>query len=630
MNIQNLSGQVLGQYELRDILGFGGMGVVYRGRQTNLDREVAIKVLVPGLANEPGYVERFYREAKTAAGLEHSHIVPVYDYGVQGEISYVVMRLLTGGTLEQRITQRAGTDKALPSLGEISELLKQLASALDYAHSRGVIHRDIKPGNVMFDDQGQAYIMDFGIAKLLESTTSYTATGASIGTPSYMPPEQWRSEPLTPAADQYALAITIYQLMTGRLPFEATTPYGMLHKHLNEEPTPPQLHRPDVPEKVREVLERALEKNPADRWETVTAFAQAFDQAIRGQTGPLTGFFTTPVVATAPRGFGGTGGGSVPGASVLVTLPNPKPVYKLPVVWALGAALVVVVGLLLVLLLGGNNKNSGSGLSPSEILDTARAQLAAAQTATVGATGTVNAQVAFALTATAMHWTATPSPDHSATVARLTQTQAAALAQATAEANGTATQAALSVQATRDAGATTTQQAAALTPTSPPTTDTLTPTSSPSATATSTSTAMPTVAPTHVPDLRAIYDQNQFILINVSTRTLDISQLVFDQQGETGTPREFLASRWQVASTDLAHVQPGGCYQIVTAPATQFRPSTADCPVFLGYFRANTSSHYFWIANSGATSFVVRLSDSNTPIATCTIAAGECRFALPQ
>jgi serine/threonine protein kinase len=156
MNIQNLSGQVLGQYELRDILGFGGMGVVYRGRQTNLDREVAIKVLVPGLANEPGYVERFYREAKTAAGLEHSHIVPVYDYGVQGEISYVVMRLLTGGTLEQRITQRAGTDKALPSLGEISELLKQLASALDYAHSRGVIHRDIKPGNIMFDDQGQA------------------------------------------------------------------------------------------------------------------------------------------------------------------------------------------------------------------------------------------------------------------------------------------------------------------------------------------------------------------------------------------------------------------------------------------------------------------------------------------
>jgi serine/threonine protein kinase len=141
-----------------------------------------------------------------------------------------VMRLLTGGTLEQRITQRMSADKPLPSYGEISELLKQLASALDYAHSRGVIHRDIKPGNIMFDDNGLAYIVDFGIAKLMESSTSYTATGTPVGTPMYMPPEQWRSENLTPAADQYALAVTIYNLMTGRLPFEATTPYGLLHK----------------------------------------------------------------------------------------------------------------------------------------------------------------------------------------------------------------------------------------------------------------------------------------------------------------------------------------------------------------------------------------------------------------
>ena len=168
MNVQNLSGQVFGQYELRELLGFGGMGAAYLGFQKSLERKVAVKVLFPGLAAEPGYIERFYREAKTAAALEHSHIVPIYDYGVQGDISYVVMRLLTGGTLEQRITQRMSADRPLPSYGEISELLKQLASALDYAHSRGVIHRDIKPGNIMFDDNGLAYIVDFGIAKLME------------------------------------------------------------------------------------------------------------------------------------------------------------------------------------------------------------------------------------------------------------------------------------------------------------------------------------------------------------------------------------------------------------------------------------------------------------------------------
>ena len=262
MNMQSLTGQVLGQYELRDMLGFGGMGVAYRAHQRNLERDVAIKILFPGLAAEAGYIERFYREAKTAASLEHAHIVPVYDYGVQGELSYVVMRLLTGGSLESRMAQRLSAEKPLPSFGEISELLRQLASALDYAHSRGVIHRDIKPGNLMFDEHGLAYLVDFGIAKLMEATTSYTSTGTPVGTPMYMSPEQWRSETLTPAADQYALAISVYQLMTGKLPFEATTPYGILHKHLNEDPTPPEIHREDVPPAVRDVLERAIGKEP--------------------------------------------------------------------------------------------------------------------------------------------------------------------------------------------------------------------------------------------------------------------------------------------------------------------------------------------------------------------------------
>ncbi|HEX3054011.1 MAG TPA: serine/threonine-protein kinase, partial [Aggregatilineaceae bacterium] len=200
MGMANLSGTILGQYELRDLIGIGGMGTVYRGFQAGLRREVAVKVMSPQLALHPGYLERFNREAQTAASLVHHHIIPIHDYGTQQGYSYIVMRLLTGGTLAQRMEQGS-----LPSISETVELLKQLASALDYAHSQGVIHRDIKPSNIMFDNQGTAYLVDFGIAKLTEATQALTSSGTAMGTPAYMSPEQWRAEELTPAVDQYAL-----------------------------------------------------------------------------------------------------------------------------------------------------------------------------------------------------------------------------------------------------------------------------------------------------------------------------------------------------------------------------------------------------------------------------------------
>jgi oligopeptide transport system substrate-binding protein len=327
MNREDLTGLTLGQYELREKLGAGGMGTVYRAYQANLKRIVAIKVLPADLSQSPGYLERFNREATTAASLEHAHIVPVYDYGTQRNISYVVMRLLTGGSLSARLAQRAGERNPLPSLGETADLLKQLASALDYAHSQGVIHRDIKPGNVMFDNQGDAYLVDFGIAKLLESTSRLTGTGMTMGTPSYMAPEQWRAEEVGPATDQYALGVMAYELVTGRLPFEAPTPYSLMHKHLNELPTPPHAWRPDIPEAVTQVLLRAMAKSPDERFPTVTAFAQAFDAAVQGAKGALTGVFSAPLrrkVEPSPQrvapprtqaesGFlAPTGGGRVP------------------------------------------------------------------------------------------------------------------------------------------------------------------------------------------------------------------------------------------------------------------------------------------------------------------------------
>jgi len=285
------SGQMLGKYELRDMLGSGGMGAVYRAYDHTLSREVAVKVvhLVSGGAD---FQARFIREAKTAAGLEHSHIVRVYDYGIDRDINYVVMQNLTGGSLSDRIKQAVEQGRPRASLSEVARLLEQLAGALDYAHAQGVIHRDIKPQNVMFNNQGQAFIVDFGIAKLLNDATNLTGTNMAMGTPNYMPPEQWTKRDLTPAADQYALAVTMYQLVAGRLPFEADSVPSLWYKIENEQPTPLNTIRPDVPSSLILVMARALAKNPAERFPNCTQFAQAFASAVSAIQADSSNYFT--------------------------------------------------------------------------------------------------------------------------------------------------------------------------------------------------------------------------------------------------------------------------------------------------------------------------------------------------
>lgn len=286
-----LTGQTLGKYLLRDMLGVGGMGAVYRAYDQTLNREVAIKVVQATSGGEE-FQARFIREAKTAAALEHSHIVRVYDYGVDRDISYVVMQHLTGGSLADRIKQAAEQGRPRASLPEVAELLAQLASALDYAHAQHVIHRDIKPQNIMFNNQGQAFIVDFGIAKLLTDATNLTSANIAMGTPSYMPPEQWARLELTPAADQYALAVTAYQLVAGRLPFEADSVPSLWHKIESEQPTPLNTIRPDVPPALMLVMARAMAKNPAERFPNCTQFAQAFAAAVSAMQVDSTHYFT--------------------------------------------------------------------------------------------------------------------------------------------------------------------------------------------------------------------------------------------------------------------------------------------------------------------------------------------------
>jgi serine/threonine-protein kinase len=407
LNIDNLAGQQIGQYDVRELLGMGGMGAVYRAYQGQLRRDVALKVLPPSLAQQQEFIERFVREAQTAAALEHAHIVPVYDYGTYGGLSYVVMRLLTGGSLAERMSHKAKIGADLPSLGETAQVIKDLAGALDYAHARGVVHRDIKANNVMFDDQGSAFLVDFGIAKITSSTTGLTGTGVTMGTPSYMAPEQWRGESVTPATDQYALGVMTYSMVTGKLPFEAPTPYALMHKHLNEEATPPQVWRTDIPEAIKAVLDQAMAKNPRNRFPSVRDFANAFAEATKGVEKSSTDFFTTPlpnrptpasalsgaprskpVMTHAPANLEGatvtpSGVAAKPPTGTVLSPSSVEQKGRSPLVW--GAAIIVILLLAMgaFALFSGNNQ-----------------QAAAQQTQTAQAVYLTNTGVAQALNAT--------------------------------------------------------------------------------------------------------------------------------------------------------------------------------------------------------------------------------------
>jgi len=304
VNVESLAGQSIGQYELRRLVGSGAMGAVYLGYQTNLQRDIAIKVLSSSFSNQPDYIERFNREALIAASLEHAHIVPIYDYGTQSGISYVVMRLLTGGSLDQRMNYNQAQERPLPSLKEVIQVLRQIGSALDYAHSKGVVHRDIKASNVMFDSHGDAFIVDFGIAKLTESTSQLTGTGTALGTPSYMAPEQWRGEDAHPASDQYATGVMAYALLTGQLPFTAPNPFALMQKHMYEEAESPSAIREELTTAFDPVFEQVLAKDIPDRYPSVTEFVTALEAAHDTLTPDIgtmlferTGFFTTALPA---------------------------------------------------------------------------------------------------------------------------------------------------------------------------------------------------------------------------------------------------------------------------------------------------------------------------------------------
>ena len=260
------------QYELEGEIGRGGMSVVYRARDVRLNRPVAIKVLPPELSYDAAVRARFTREAQTAAQLGHAHIVPIYDVGERDGVAYLVMALVTGGSLAEILTRTPRQP-----IDEVRRLLSEIADALAYAHLRGVIHRDIKPDNILLDaHSGRSMVTDFGIARAMEANSRLTATGIAVGTPTYMSPEQAVGErEIDGRSDIYSVGVLGYQMLTGRVPFSAGNSMALLLKHVSERPRPIAELRPDAPRALREAIERSLMKSPEDRWPTAAALRDA-------------------------------------------------------------------------------------------------------------------------------------------------------------------------------------------------------------------------------------------------------------------------------------------------------------------------------------------------------------------
>ncbi len=290
-----MDGSVIGdRYRIEARIGSGGMAEVYRGVDPVLNRTVAIKVLLPQFARDASFVERFRREAQAAARLNHPNIVSVYDTGADGDTQYIVMEFIEGRTLAEALA--AGRR---PSPVQSAEIAQKICSALSAAHAQGVIHRDIKPGNVMVTREGTVKVMDFGIARITSGVETAPQTSAVLGTASYLSPEQAQGLPLDARTDIYSLGTVLYEMLTGRPPFMGETPVAVAYKQVNETPVPPSQINADVPPRLDAVVMRALSKNPANRYQTAKEFSEDLGRVIEDQD-----VHATPLMPGAGPGAG--------------------------------------------------------------------------------------------------------------------------------------------------------------------------------------------------------------------------------------------------------------------------------------------------------------------------------------
>ncbi len=343
------------EYEILEELGRGGMALVYRARELELDREVAIKVLPMSLAFDSEFVERFQREARTSAQLEHPNIIPIYRVGRNGRVSFFVMKYLRGGTLAGRLRARGKLPPA-----ELRKLLIEAGGALAYASDRGVVHRDIKPDNIMFDEFGQSLLADFGIAKAIGGSR-LTGTGLSIGTPHYMSPEQARAQSTDGRSDLYSLGVVAFQCLTGQVPYDGEDAFAIGYKHLTE-PVPVVTLQSDEARSLYRAISRLMSKDPSERYQNGHDLVATLTAAAPGKrsSGSSTATSTSPAAASAAALAAPSSAALAAGAAGLS--PHPEPgrapapqphrrvanrsavmAQKSPAVWPWALGLIVVL-----------------------------------------------------------------------------------------------------------------------------------------------------------------------------------------------------------------------------------------------------------------------------------------------
>jgi hypothetical protein len=344
-------GKTIGKYQIVEHLGRGGMAEVYKAYQPALDRYVAVKLMHSFLAEDQDFLGRFQREAKAIGRLRHANIVQVHDFDFTDGIYYMVMEFIDGYTLKTRLIELANQNKTLP-LREALRITRDVAAALDYAHERDMVHRDVKPANVMINKDNQVILTDFGIAKIL-SGPQFTASGAMIGTPAYMSPEQGLGEPGDARSDIYSLGIMLFQMVTGQLPYDADTPLAIVLKHVNNPlPIPSQLN-PSMPPDIERIIFKALAKDPDDRYQSADELISHLDRVTAGL--PLTGTdmemdrseMATVLGTPTPTHSGGSAATYArPPAAQTVAVTQEKadrPGWLLPVIGLVAVAAIVAV-----------------------------------------------------------------------------------------------------------------------------------------------------------------------------------------------------------------------------------------------------------------------------------------------
>lgn len=268
-----LIGKTLGYYRILEVVGQGGMATVYRAEDLRDEKVAAVKVMLPYLSRDEGLKKRFRQEAKMLSRLKHPNIVPILDYGEENGHLYYVLPYLPLGSLTDRLTNGP------ISIEETAQIISQAAAALQHAHDEGVVHRDVKPSNILLDEHGTAQLSDFGFAYWSEATLDLTGSGL-VGTPGYMSPEQCLGEGITELSDQYSLGVVLYRLVVGRIPFEGETPLAIALKHINEPLPPPREVNHGVPVPIENVLTTVLDKNPKNRYGSIAIFNDALQEAI--------------------------------------------------------------------------------------------------------------------------------------------------------------------------------------------------------------------------------------------------------------------------------------------------------------------------------------------------------------